>query len=195
MFLLHITVNHLVMCSRDLLPWALQYRSAATTWYDTDATNPWLGSALYETLNNATNGLLPIIAASDLGAYIYAGPNSKGMRTLIATKAAGATAATGWAWRDRGKLFLPAEREVWGQDIWSEHEFDGGVCLQWPIFSGSRRHIVKGLGNGGSRYGWWCESSKAGTNSNVCGVASRGTVTYNNADSTAVGAPVCFVLV
>lgn len=187
--------NHLVMCSRDLLPWALKYRSAATTWYNTSATNPWLGSALYETLNNATNGLLPIIAASDLGAYIYAGPNSKGMRTYVEKKAAGATAATGSEWIDRGKLFLPNEREVWGQDIWSEHGYGGCMCLQWPIFAGSRRHVIKGLGNGGSKYNWWCESSNAGSASNICTISQAGRADSPSADNTYAGAPVCFVLV
>jgi hypothetical protein len=187
--------NHVILCSRDLLPWTLQFRSAATTWFNTEATNPWLGSALYETLNNTTNGLLPIVAASELGAYIYAGPNGKGMRMLLETKAAGATAATGWAWGDRGKLFLPTEREVWGQDVWSEHGYGGGICLQWPIFAQSRRHIIKGLGNGGSRCFWWCESSQADSASDVCVVYCDGYAGGNSAAIPHIGAPVCFLFV
>lgn len=185
--------NHLLFCSRDLLPWTLMFRSENTTWYDTAATNPWLGSHLYQTLNNPSNGLLPLVAATDIGAYIYAGPNGNGMRFLGETKGPTATTATGWAWADRGKLFLPSEREVWGGDTWSEHSYGGGLALQWPIFAGTMRHIIKGLGNGGSRYYWWCCSSIAGSSGGICYVTYHGYPHYNSATFAWVGAPVCFL--
>lgn len=187
--------NHLLFCSRDLLPWTLMFRSENTTWYDTAATNPWLGSHLYQTLNNPSNGLLPLIAATDIGEYIYAGPNGNGMRFLGETKGPTATTATGSAWLDRGKLFLPSEREVWGGDTRSEHGYGGGLPLQWPIFAGTMRHIIKGLGNGGSRYGWWCCSSEAGSADSFCYVANFGNPYLADAAYAWVGAPVCFLFV
>ena len=185
--------HHLVMISRDCLPNTMKMRSADATWYNTSATNPWLGSAAYETFNNTTNGILALVAATALGAYIYAGANDKGMRFLGETKAAEATAATGWGWLDRGKLWLPTEREVWGQDVWSEHSWGGGVPIQAPIFAGSLRHIIKGLGNGGSRYYWWCSSSLSGTAAHFCTVRHDGLADLAGAGD-ASGVPLCFLL-
>lgn len=186
--------NHILFCSRDLIPITLQMRSSNSTWYDDAQKNPWLGSALYQTLN-APDGVLPLVAATDIGAHIYAGPNGGGMRFLLETKAAGATAATGWGWGDRGKLFLPTEREVWGQDVWSERGWGGGAAVQWPVFAGSLRHIIKGLGNGGSRNHWWCQSSNAGSAENCANVGNDGYPNHDGAATAGRGAPICFLFV
>ena len=186
--------NHVVLCSRDCLPWVLQFRSADTTWQVEDAANPWLGSALYETLNNTENGVLPRVLATELGPYVYAGATNKGMRWLGENKKATEANATGWAWYDRGRLFLPSEREVWGADVWSEHSWGGGgTALQWPIFAGSRRHIIKGLGNGGSRYTWWVESTHSASTAYVCIVSTTGHATRTVASDTWIAAPLCFI--
>ena len=87
--------NHILFCSRDLIPLTLQMRSGGTTWYDDSQTNPWLGSALYQTLN-ASDGLQALVVATNIGAYMYAGPNGNGMRFLLETKEPDATTATGW---------------------------------------------------------------------------------------------------
>lgn len=185
--------NHLLMCSRDLLPWTLMYRSEDTTWYDGSQTNPWLGSHLYQTLN-ATDGILPLVEEI-FGSYMYAGPNGNGMRFLLETKAKDAANATVWGWGDRGKLFLPTEREVWGQDFWSEHSLGGGAAVQWPMFIGSLKHIIKGLGNGGSRHSWWCQSSCAGNNSYFTLVNTYGYPNDAAAANTWLSAPLCFLFV
>lgn len=188
-------VPHLLACSRDLLPWTLKFRSAEGTWYNTGADNPWLGSALYETLNNTGDGLLKLILASELGSYIYKGPNNKGMRSLMETKAAGVTSATGWGWKDRGVLFLPTEKEVWGNATFSKGDGAAqGAALQWPLFVGNRRHIVKGLGSGGSRHNWWCESSAEGSAGRICAVTDDGYPGYASAAYTGIGCPVCFLI-
>lgn len=185
-----LTVPHLLMCSRDLLPNTTKWRTADTTWTDTSATNPWKGSAIYKTLNT---GILPLVQATDVGAYIFAGPNGNGMRFLSETKAASATTATAWKWLDRGKLFLPLEREVWGQGVWSELTYGANPAIQWPIFAGSFRHVGKGLGDGGSRYGWWLSSSYAGNASSVCYVTSNGYAS-TTATSGVYGLALCFLL-
>ena len=188
-------VPHLLGVSRDLLPWTLKFRSAETTWYNTSADNPWIGSALYETLNNTTDGLLRLILNSELGSYIHKGPNNKGMRSLMETKSSSATSATGWGWKDRGVLFLPTEKEVWGNATFSKG--DGaiqGAALQWPLFVGTRRHIVKGLGSGGSRANWWCESSYEGSAGDVAIVNGGGYPASHSAADTYIGCPVCFLI-
>lgn len=186
-----LTVPHLLMCSRDLLPNTTKWRTANTTWTDTSATNPWKGSAIYKTLNT---GILPLVTATDIGAYIFAGPNGNGMRFIGETKAASATAATSWSWLDRGRLFLPTEREVWGQGVWSEMTYGAGLALQWPLFAGSLRHVAKGLGNGGSRYLWWLSSSYAGSASSACNVGHNGHA-YSHSASSEFGLAICFLLV
>lgn len=186
--------NHILFCSRDLVPLTLQMRSWNTTWYDDSQTNPWLGSALYQTLN-ASDGLQALVASTDIGAYMYAGPNGNGMRFILETKGTDATTATGWGWGDRGKLFLPTEREVWGQDVWSEHTRSSGAAVQWPVFAGSLKHIIKGLGNGGSRYYWWCQSSCAGSAADFAFVDGYGYPSSTGAAVTWISAPLCFLFV
>ena len=102
-----LAVAHLLFCSADLIAQTVRMRAGNGLWQDAAAANPWLGSALFATLNNASYGLLPLLAASDIGAYLYGGPNGKGMRCLAELKGSGVAAATGMSWIDRGKLFLP----------------------------------------------------------------------------------------
>lgn len=188
-------VPHILAVSRDLLPFTLQFRSANETWYNESTQQPWTGSHLFQTLNNGTDGLVRLILASELGPYIHTGPNGAGMRSLMETKAKGATSATSWAWGDRGILFLPTEKEVWGNATFSKGDGTAqGAALQWPLFVGSRQHIVKGLGNGGSRYAWWCESSLEGSAATVCFVGSYGNPGRAAAADTNIGAPLCFLL-
>ena len=192
-------VPHLLMCSRDLLPWTLKMRADNSTWYNSannpDSTkNPWLGSALYETLNNTSDGLLKLVLASELGDYVHLGPNSKGMRSLMESKAVSVTSATGWAWYNRGVLFLPTEKEVWGNATFSLGTGSAqGAALQWPLFVGSRKHIVKGLGEGGSRSTWWCESSREGTATHFTFVSYYGNPSNAGAGDSS-GVPLCFLI-
>ena len=188
-----VPINHLILCPRDALPSTTKWRSENSTWTDTSVTNPMLGSAIYATMN-ANDGLLPLVKATGIGTYMYTGPNGKGMRWLAEIKASTAADATSWGWVDRGCLFLPSEREVWGQDVWSEHRYGGSLALQWPIFAGTRRHIRKGLGNGGSRCAWWCCDSGAGSAANACLVNGSGYPdTY--AASGALAVVPCFLFV
>ena len=191
---------HVLMCSRDLLPWTLKFRSAEGTWYNSannpDSTkNPWLGSALYETLNNETDGLAKLILSSELGSYVHKGPNNKGMRSRMENKTSGSTTTTSGGWYNRGILFLPTEKEVWGNATMSKG--DGLVqsaVLQWPLFVGNRRHISKGLGSGGSRSTWWCESSAEGSATGITYVSGSGLPYSISAADTNIGAPVCFLI-
>ena len=108
-------------------------------------------------------------------------------------KAAAATTASNWGWYNRGILFLPTEKEVWGNTAWANPSYGGAAALQWPIFAGSRRHIIKGLGEGGSRYYWWCESSREGNATYFTYVTDHGLPNANGAGNSH-GVPVCFLL-
>ena len=160
-----------------------------------DSDNPWCGSALFKTLNDPDYGVLHLIAQTTIGAYIYAGPNSKGMRAMMEVKNPGMTTASSWAWGDRGKLFLPFESEIWGHGVWGGNaSYNLGCNLQLPIFSGTRRHISKGVGNGASRNYWWTASSYSGSTAYFCSVHNGGHPYYSSAVNT-IGAPVCFVMI
>lgn len=189
-----LTAHHLTMCSRDLPPFTAAFRSEASTWHDTAATNPWTGSHLYETLNNETDGLLALVAATDIGAHIFAGPNGKGMRFSIEKKAAGATYSSAAAWHDRGKLFIPTEAEVFGSVTWGETLRGSAIPVRWPIFATGTRSIVKGAGHGGSRRSWWLCNSQGNSATAICYVASQGGVNTTSAADTWLGCPLCFLL-
>ncbi|HNX63175.1 MAG TPA: hypothetical protein PKN45_11090, partial [Candidatus Limiplasma sp.] len=156
-------VPHILFCPRDCLPVPSRMRKTDAIWHSEATTSPWPGSAMYATLNDPTYGLLPLIAATDIGAYIFGGPYGAGMRTLLPDMATGVGTPTGWSWRDRGKLFLPMEKEVWGSAICVSHANHQAESVQWPIFIGTLRHIIKGYGNGGSRATWWCATAANAT--------------------------------
>jgi len=189
-----LTAQHVLFCSRDCLPPTLMMRAANAVWHDTAAVNPWLGSALYATLNDETDGIIKLVEATDLGQYLFKGPQSKGMRAMLPTMASGAAAPTSWAWNNRGKLFLPTEREVYGAPAWGDkggYEA-GNLYNQWPIFAGSARHIMKGAGNGGGRCHWWLETATAATA--FAAVDTNGTATNGYAAYTAIRVPLCFLV-
>lgn len=193
-----LTAQHILMCSRDCLAPTLQMRSANSVWCDGTQTNPWLGSALYKTLNDADStgytgkGIIKLLDATALGPYVFKGPNNKGMRAMLPTMAAGAVSPTNWAWSDRGRLLLPTEREVYGAAAWGNaggYEA-GNLYNQWPIFAGTGRHIIKGSGDGGSRAYWWLETATSA--SAFASVYYNGYASYGGA-SGAIRVPLCFL--
>ena len=189
-----LTAQHILLCSRDCLPPTLQYRCNNSVWYDTTQVNPWRGSALWETLNNADDGIIKLLEATSLGAYVFKGPNNKGMRAMLATMAAGAGSPTNWAWTDRGRLFLPTEREAYGAPAWGNaggYEA-GNLYNQWPIFAGSSRHLIKGAGDGGGRSAWWLET--AASAANFAYVYGNGFAVDGTAAYTYIRVPLCFLL-
>lgn len=189
-----LTAQHILLCSRDCLPPTLQYRCNNSVWYDTTQVNPWRGSALWETLNNADNGIIKLLEATSIGAYVFKGPNNKGMRAMLATMAAGAGSPTSWAWTDRGRLFLPTEREAYGAPAWGNaggYEA-GNLYNQWPIFAGSSRHLIKGAGDGGGRSTWWLETAYSATY--FASVYGIGRAYYYYAAYTIIRVPLCFLL-
>lgn len=186
-----LTVPHILFCPRDCLPIASKMRKTDAIWHSEATTNPWLGSAMYATLNDATYGLLPLIAATDIGAYIYGGPNGAGMRTFLPDMASGVNAPTNWTWRDRGKLFLPMEREVWGSAIHQANGLAGALSVQWPIFIGTLRHIVKGSGNAGSRTAGWCATATGAASFALVGA---GGYPSDSGAAKAAGVAPCFLV-
>jgi len=113
---------------------------------------------------------------------------------MLATMAAGAGSPTNWAWTDRGRLFLPTEREAYGAPAWGNaggYEA-GNLYNQWPIFAGSSRHLIKGAGDGGGRSNWWLETANSATN--FARVNIHGFAYSDTAATTGIRVPLCFLL-
>lgn len=184
---------HILFVSADAFPMTLQYRPDSSSWYNQAATNPWLGSALYETLNNEENGILSILLETSIGPYIYAGTSGSGIPALLETKGKGVTSATGNSWQPRGRLFLPTEHEIAGGPTWASVNFGQGVPIQWPIFNASSKNMIKGLGNGASSTPWWTQSSREGGSTTFVYVGAGAIRGDANADVTICSVPLCFV--
>lgn len=175
------TVNEITAKGR-FLPSIMDRRAIKTVVMNSTNTNTggFPASALKTTLNTTIFNTLP----ADLRAVI------KADKRLCSKKGS-------WVWQEDQKLWLPSEVEVWGYNTWSEVEYGNGCGVQFPIFTGSLRHICKGQGKGkaeqGSRSGWWCGSPDASDTTNFCYVASNGYASGNYA-STAFAVPLCFTV-
>ena len=187
-----LTAPHVALIGRDCLPFSTRMRLANTVWTDGDATNPWKGSALYKTLNEPTYGILPIVAATDIGAYIYTGSSSLGMSIPIESKASGATTSTSAVWDRRGQLFVPKEGEVTYSTDFAEKFATIGLTFM-PLFANSTKHRVKRLGNGSSITYYWTMSSGRASATTFVIVEPSGT-SYSFSASGAFAVPLCFIV-
>lgn len=180
--------HHIDFISRDALRGAKQYNTTATNNGTADKKSPWLASALYSELNGTVYNTLP----TDLKPYIIE------KRALLEERygaAGNLTTDSGWSWQNAGKLWLPTEVEVFGCTHWSQPGYGsggGGCNMQYPIFIGGSKHLIKGDGNGGSRCTWWELSARDGSATHVCGVTYGGHANYSSAAHATSRAPLCF---
>ena len=183
--------HHIDFISRDCLRGARVFNSTDTNNGTEAEPNPWRASELFAALNNTTDGVITTLP-SDLQNVIIE------KRALLETRysASGAlTEPTGWAWNNSGKLWLPTEAEVWGRSVWSSATWGnggGGQNIQYPIFMGGAKHIIKGDGNGGGRCAWWESSVRTGSSTYVCSVGHGGVAGGHVASDATVRVPLCF---
>ena len=124
----------------------------------------------------------------------------KNMRCFMGERyssTAAVTNDTGQNWKDRGKLFLPSEIEVYGCMIHSNNtaqtygnqEGYGPYC-HWPIFksAGKNGRLREG------RASWWLGSVVGGSSSRVCSVHGNGYADGYDATGTWLRLPLCFIL-
>lgn len=183
--------HHVDFISRDCLAGGKRMNATNNNNGTADEKRPWLASELYQTLNDETNGVFAKLP-SDLKSAIIT------KRALLEERysAGGAVSAdTGWSWANAGKLWLPTEVEVFGHHTWSEPGYGtggGGCNLQYPIFAGGAKHIIKGNGNGGGRTGWWELSAHRTYATDFCDVGDNGHAGGAGASHQWVCAPLCF---
>lgn len=188
----HEIGHHVDFISRDCLAGTKVYNDTATNNGTAEEPNPWRASKLLQTLNDEVTGVFATLPA-DLKTSIIE------KRALLEKRysAAGALeASTGWEWNNMGKLWIPTEVEVFGNTFWSDGDAGwnggGGCNLQYPIFYGGAKHIIKGIGNGGSRCYWWEASARRLSSTYLCFVYLAGTASYGVATHPSVYAPLCF---
>lgn len=181
--------HHVDFISRDCLKGAKTFNDTAANNGTEAEPNPWRASRLFGELNNTVFNQLP----ADLQGCII--EKRAYIESRYSASSSALTSSTGAAWNNMGKLWLPTEVEVWGTAHWSQvgyGTYGGGCNMQYPIFIGGSKHIIKGNGNGGSRVSWWEASAHRESATNVCYVSSSGYAYYASAASTSISAPLCF---
>lgn len=179
--------NHIIWLSRDCLAQSYQMRPDNTNNGTADEKNPFRASALFSTLQNTIYPTIPEECRNiivDMRCFYGERYSSSGT----------VRDDTGWAMKNRGKLILPTPQEVFGNNGWSENfECCGcGLNIQWPIFIGG--NVIKGLGRGGPRCGWWLCSARADGETTFCNVERDGRSTDNLA-KTSLGVPLGFITI
>lgn len=184
--------HHIDFISRDCLAGTKVFNETNTNNGTEAEPNPWRASKLFQTLNDEATGVIATLPG-DLKPCII------DKRALLESRysAAGALeSSTGWAWNYMGKLWVPTEVEVFGNTFWSDGDAGwtggSGCNLQYPIFYGGAKHIIKGAGNASSRCTWWEATAHQPSSTHVCYVASYGGAYHNATTDGAVYAPLCF---
>ena len=184
--------HHVDFISRDCLAGTKVFNDTATNNGTAAEPNPWRASKLFHTLNDETVGVYAALPA-DLKPCIV----EKIALLEHRFSAAGALESdTGWDWNTMGKLWVPTEVEVFGNTFWSDGDAGwtggGGCNLQYPIFYGGAKHIIKGAGNGGGRCAWWEASAHRQSAAYVCIVDYYGNAANSVATHGGIYAPLCF---
>jgi len=179
--------NHIDFISRDCLATAYKFNTTNTNNGYSGNTNPFGASALYQTLNNSTDGVKTTLSSDLLSviipkyAYVESRYSSGGV----------VSSDTNAGWTNIGYLWTPSEVEVYGHASWSEIGYGTAGFMQYPIFRLNPTKIVKCAGQGGTRGGWWNMSVHKNSSSYVCYVGDDGHSGFNSANTT-YRVPLCF---
>lgn len=180
--------HHIDFISRDALKDTRVMNSTTNNNGNEAEPNPWRASELFTVMNNTVFKTLPTDLQSciiEKRAYIPSRYSSAGKLNNDG----------GGMWGDMGKLWLPTEIEVFGFAHWSTvgyGTYGGGCNVQYPIFMGGTKHIIKGAGNGGVRCAWGEASARRDSSTSFCGADSRGVASGDVASNASVRFPLCF---
>ena len=187
-----IDQNHAVMCGVLTFFNGMAMRKSGAVWEDASALNPWLGSALYRTLNDPDYGIIRLFDSTIFSEYIYTGESNDGMSFPLERKPTGNWNADNVVLDGRGILFLPLEHEVFGSHLFSSSPYGCGVARQWDLFKtgdtrrkigdGSAEHIV-----------WYTASAQDGTPYGFCAVSPEGFPTVVGDNTYWCRFPICFI--
>lgn len=180
--------HHVDFISRDCLKDPKVFNSNSKNNGTEAEPNPWRASELFQAMNDESTGAYSTLPA-DLKPCII------DKRALLESRySAGGelSESGGWAWNSAGKLWLPTEVEVFGTPHWGGEGYPSGGYVQYPIFFGGFKHIIKGNGNGGSRVAWWEATARRDSTTRVCYVYYNGYAAEGVASYASIYAPLCF---
>lgn len=182
--------HHVDFISRDCLKTPQKFNDTETNNANGTTKSPFVDSALSKFLNTDSTGLIEKLP-EELKTIIIT------KRALVETRSGTGTttASTSWGWQDMGKLWVPTEREVFGDAIWGEESWSGGggCNIQYPIFDGHVNHRIKHQGKGSTTaVDWWTASAVRSNAKNICTVDKQGSATSAAANSATVYVPICF---
>ena len=184
--------HHIDFISRDCLAGTKVFNDTNTNNGTAAEPNPWRASKLFQTLNAETSGVFATLPG-DLKACII---DKRALLELRYSAAGALESSTGWEWHYMGKLWVPTEVEVFGNTFWSDGDAGwtggGGCNLQYPIFYGGAKHIIKGAGNGGGRCTWWEATASRQSSTHVCYAYYFGDAGNYAATDPNIYAPLCF---
>lgn len=176
--------HHIDFISKDCFSETVQWNLENNNNGNADSPYPYMVSNLYKYLTETLYGYLPDKVKKQIA--------HKRMLLESRYSASGVlTDSTAWAWQDMGPLWVPTEYEVFGSVVWGTPGWSAGQAMQYPIFANSYVNRIKGVGNGGSRCGWWLASVGSGNSTHACLVHRYGYAYYWSA-SSAYHVPVCF---
>ena len=174
--------HHIDFISRDCLKTAKVMNDTATNNGNSTSKNPFLASTLNKYLNSTVYGMLP----EDLKPCIIK------KRALLEVRYdaqnANLVASSGWDWMDMGYLWIPFEREVFGDSVWGEQSWSGGggCNIQYPIFENDALHRIKHKSYESIlKADWWLASARTALATEFCvadncDVASSTTASKND---------------
>lgn len=184
--------HHIDFISRDCLAGAKVFNDTDKNNGTAAEPNPFRASKLFQTFNNENTGVYSKLPG-DLKPCII---EKRAMLESRYSAAGVLDSSIAWVWSNMGKLWLPTEVEVFGNTFWSDGDAGwtggGGCNLQYPIFQGGAKHIIKGAGNAGSRCSWWEASVRRQSSTLSCCVNAGGTASIAVATTQPLYAPLCF---
>lgn len=145
--------HHLIMLARNAIPQALKMRSANKVEYNTDEVGLWRRSALFETLNNTSNGFVALLNSTDVAPYIQSG----GCSTRVGVWTAEDTGPTSVSWTSTGSVFIPNHYQVFGIDpqMVVAYQETSNDYDQFELLATPGRNSKNISDNASSRVDWW----------------------------------------
>lgn len=180
-------------CLKDTMPFNTPEGRGETNNGTEEEQNPWKSSDLFKLMNDEENGVFSKLP-DDLKPYII----EKHAQLKQRYSSSGpVNNSTGQKWDYMGKLWFPTDIEIFGNAFWScdntGYSGNGGCNLQYPLFYGGAKHIIKMKGNNNSSKAvWWIGMAVKDNNSQVCCVNENGAAGQNSPTITSVSVPLCF---
>lgn len=188
----HYVGHHVDFISRNCLSALSSFNDTPINNGNATSPNPWRASMLFSFMNDLTTG-------------IYA-KLPENLKTRIIEKVAcleyryspteTLNNDNGYFWESMGKLWLPSEVEIFGTSFFSDYKsgrIGGGGCnLQYPIFKGGAKHLIKGPGTTTGRCAWWTINPRFDSYTNIVAVNYDGNADNIIATNTSIGIPLCF---